>query len=49
MDPGMANRSGVLDSKLREIVLEEASFDNLPLGEVLNFLRDESRKHDHDK
>ena len=48
-EPGMLNRSGRLESKLQEIVLAEVSFDNLPLSEVLKFLNDESRKHDHDK
>ena len=45
----MPNRSGQLESKLRDIVLEEVSFDNLPLSEVLKILNDESRKHGKDK
>jgi len=48
-ESGMPNRSGQLDSKLRDIVLEEVSFDNLPLSEVLKVLSDESRKRGRDK
>ena len=38
-----------LEAKLNQIVLPEVSFDNLPLGEVLRFLSDESVKRDPEK
>jgi len=38
-----------LEAKLKEIVLPEVSFDNLPLGEVLRFLSEESVRRDPEK
>jgi hypothetical protein len=38
-----------LEAKLKQIVLPEVTFDNLPLGEVLRVLSDESVKRDPDK
>jgi hypothetical protein len=38
-----------LEAKLREIVLDEVTFENLPLSEVLRFMSDESRKRDAEK
>jgi hypothetical protein len=40
---------GPLESKLRQIVLDEVKFDGLPLSEVLNFLSDQSRKRDPER
>src|SRR2546423_1651773 len=42
-------RATRLEGKLREIILDEVSFDGLPVTEVLRFVRDESRKHDPEK
>jgi beta-lactamase regulating signal transducer with metallopeptidase domain len=42
-------RGAKLEAKLKEIVLPEVTFDNLPLGEALRFLSDESVKRDPDK
>ncbi len=47
--PGASPRSGRLEGKLREIVLDEVSFESLPLSEVLKFMNDESRKRDPEK
>lgn len=47
--PGNPPRGGRLEAKLREIVLDEVSFENLPLSEVLKFMNDESRKRDPEK
>jgi hypothetical protein len=38
-----------LAAKLREMVMAEVSFDGLPLGDVLQFLSEESRKLDPEK
>lgn len=46
---GDSERIGQLDAKLRDIVLDEVSFDGLPLAEVLRFVSEESRKHDPEK
>jgi beta-lactamase regulating signal transducer with metallopeptidase domain len=47
--PGTPPRSGRLEGKLKEIVLDEVKLEGLPLSEVLNFLSDESRKRDPEK
>jgi hypothetical protein len=46
---GNPSHGGKLEAKLREIVLDEVTFENLPLGEVLKFMSDESRKRDPEK
>jgi hypothetical protein len=47
--PGSPSRGVRLEAKLREIVLDEVTFDNLPLSEVLKFMSDESRKRDSER
>jgi beta-lactamase regulating signal transducer with metallopeptidase domain len=47
--PESPARGGRLEGKLREIVLDEVKFEGLPLGEVLNFLGDQSTKRDPEK
>jgi hypothetical protein len=47
--PGTPPRGGRLEAKLREIVLDQVKLDGLPLSEVLNFLSEESQKHDPEK
>jgi beta-lactamase regulating signal transducer with metallopeptidase domain len=47
--PENPQRGGRLEARLREIVLDEVTFDNLPLSEVLKFMSDESRKRDPEK
>lgn len=42
-------RGARLEAKLKQIVLPEVTFDNLPLGEVLRVLSGESVKRDPDK
>ncbi len=44
-----AKHGTALEAKLNNIVLEEVTFDKLPLPEVLRFLRDESAKLDSEK
>ena len=46
---GNQGHGGPLESKLRQIILDEVKFDGLPLSEVLNFLSDQSRKRDPEK
>jgi hypothetical protein len=41
-----SQRGARLEATLKETVLPEVSFDGLPLGEVLHWLRDESLKQD---
>ncbi len=42
-------RGAKLDAKLNQIVLDQITFEGLPLGEVLRFLSDESIKRDPEK
>jgi beta-lactamase regulating signal transducer with metallopeptidase domain len=42
-------RGARLEAKLRDIVLDEVTFNGMPLAEVLRFASDESRKHDPEK
>lgn len=44
-----AERGAKLDAKLNQIVLDQVTFEGLPLGEVLRFLSDESIKRDPEK
>lgn len=50
--PGQAEpapRGAKVEAKLKGIVLDEVSFDGLPLGEVLRYLSDEALKRDPEK
>ncbi|HSU57354.1 MAG TPA: M56 family metallopeptidase [Candidatus Dormibacteraeota bacterium] len=50
LPPGYGSVAGsAVEAKLREIVLPEVMFDNLPLSEVLAFLSQESVKRDPEK